>query len=106
MTLEPSRAPLAAHTVGVAVSNAGAFLVTFDGRPLPARPGQTVAAALVAQGIRSWRLTRHARRPRGLFCGIGLCFDCLVIVNGVPNQRACLTVLAPGDSICTQEGVG
>ncbi|GGZ16952.1 proline dehydrogenase [Streptomyces olivaceoviridis] len=80
--------------------------VTFDGRPLEALPGQTVAAALWAAGVTAWRSTRDAGRPRGVFCGIGVCFDCLVTVNGRPNQRACLVPVRPGDDIRTQEGTG
>jgi predicted molibdopterin-dependent oxidoreductase YjgC len=82
------------------------FEVTFDGRPLPARAGQTVAAVLLGNGVRSWRTTRHTGRPRGLFCGIGVCFDCLVTLNGTPNVRACLTVARPRDVVRTQEGNG
>jgi len=85
---------------------AAAFTVTFDGRPVAALPGQTVAAALWAAGVTSWRGTRGGGRPRGVFCGIGVCFDCLVTVNGRPNQRACLVPLEPGDVIRTQEGTG
>jgi predicted molibdopterin-dependent oxidoreductase YjgC len=80
--------------------------VTFDGRSLPLLPGQSVAAVLLAAGIRSWRTTRVAGRPRGLFCGIGACFDCLVTVNGTPSVRACLAEARPGDVIATQEGDG
>ena len=65
--------------------------LTLDGVPVTARPGQTVAAVLIEAGITSWRTTRNEGRPRGLFCGIGICFDCLVTADGVPNQRACLT---------------
>jgi predicted molibdopterin-dependent oxidoreductase YjgC len=83
-----------------------AFTVTFDGRPLRALPGQTVAAVLWAAGVTSWRTTRGAGRRRGVFCGIGVCFDCLVTVNGRPNQRACLVPARPGDSITTQDGTG
>ncbi|WP_317446546.1 (2Fe-2S)-binding protein [Streptomyces collinus] len=83
-----------------------AFTVTFDGRPVTALPGQTVAAALWAAGVTSWRITRGTGRPRGVFCGIGACFDCLVTVNGRPNQRACLVPVRPGDVIHTQEGTG
>ncbi|NHA00463.1 (2Fe-2S)-binding protein [Nocardioides sp. W3-2-3] len=70
--------------------------LTLDGVPLPAEPGQSVGAALTAAGIRSWRTTRTGGRPRGLFCGIGVCFDCLVTVDGRPNQRACLTPVRDG----------
>ncbi|MEV7813791.1 (2Fe-2S)-binding protein [Streptomyces flaveolus] len=83
-----------------------ACTVTFDGRPLEALPGQTVAAALWAAGVTAWRSTRGAGRPRGVFCGIGVCFDCLVTVNGRPHQRACLVPVRPGDDIRTQEGTG
>ena len=70
--------------------------ITFDGRSLPATPGESVGAALTNAGIRSWRTTRFQGRPRGLFCGIGICYDCLLTVDGHPNQRACLVPVAPG----------
>jgi hypothetical protein len=79
--------------------------VLFDGRRLPMVPGQSVAAVLLAAGVRSWRTTRTAARPRGLFCGIGVCFDCLVTVNGVPSVRACLAEARPDDVITSSEGV-
>ncbi|NUR30933.1 MAG: (2Fe-2S)-binding protein [Catenulispora sp.] len=79
---------------------------TFDGRPMTARPGQTVGGALLASGVRSWRTTRFGGRPRGLFCGIGVCFDCLVTVNGEPNVRACVAPVAEGDVVVTQAGDG
>jgi aerobic-type carbon monoxide dehydrogenase small subunit (CoxS/CutS family) len=78
----------------------------FDGSPVSFRDGQTVGAALVAQGTLSWRTTRVEGRPRGLFCGIGICFDCLVTVDGVPNQRACLVRARDGLEVTTQEGTG
>ncbi|MEV7991362.1 (2Fe-2S)-binding protein [Streptomyces sp. NPDC086077] len=83
-----------------------AFTLTFDGREIAALPGQTLAAALWAAGVTSWRATRGAGRPRGVFCGIGVCFDCLVTVGDRPNQRACLVPARPGDAIRTQEGTG
>jgi len=70
--------------------------IVFDGRPLPVLPGQTVAGTLWEAGIRSWRTTRVARAQRGLFCGIGACFDCLATIDGVPGQRACLAPARPG----------
>ena len=78
--------------------------IDLDGRPIPARPGQSVGAALTEAGVRSWRTTRHAGRPRGLFCGIGACFDCLITVDGRPDQRACLTLVAPGMQLQTTPG--
>ncbi len=79
---------------------------TFDGAPLAGEPGQSVAAALVAAGVTSWRTTRRGGRPRGIFCGIGVCHDCLLTVDGVPNQRACLVPLAPGMVLETGDGRG
>ncbi len=78
--------------------------VRFDGEEVEAQEGQTVAGVLLAKGIRSWRTTRGEGRPRGLFCGIGVCFDCLVRVNGVPDVRACQRLVADGDDIRTQAG--
>jgi len=79
---------------------------SFAGREIVAEPEQSVGAALIAAGYRSWRTTRHGGEPRGVFCGIGICFDCLVIVNGRPNQRACLTEARAGDVVEPQEGTG
>ena len=79
---------------------------TFDGAPLTAEAGQTVGAALLAAGIRSWRRTRGGGRPRGLFCGIGACFDCLVDVNGDRAVRACLVPVRDGDEVRTSDSVG
>ncbi|WP_084958225.1 (2Fe-2S)-binding protein [Thermoactinospora rubra] len=77
------------------------FDILVDGRAVPVLPGQTIGAALHAAGIRAWRTTRFGGRPRGLFCGIGVCFDCLVSVNGAPEQRACLLQARPGDEVRT-----
>ncbi|MFC8195463.1 (2Fe-2S)-binding protein [Streptomyces sp. NPDC057298] len=82
------------------------FTVTFDDREIAVLPGRTIAAALWSAGVLSWRTTRGSGEPRGVLCGIGVCFDCLVTVNGRPNQRACLVRAQPGDVIRTQEGTG
>jgi D-hydroxyproline dehydrogenase subunit gamma len=79
---------------------------TFDGRPMTAEAGQTVGAALLAAGVRSWRRTRSGGRPRGLFCGIGTCFDCLVDVNEDRAVRACLALVRDGDEVRTSASVG
>ncbi len=80
--------------------------LTMDGVTVPFRPGQTVAGALIAAGRHVTRTTRIGARPRGLFCGIGGCFDCLITVNGRPNVRACLEPATAGDVVSTQRGVG
>ena len=79
---------------------------TFDGQELHAVEGQTVAAALLAAGRRVWRTTTRCGEPRGLFCGMGVCFDCLVQVDGRPNVRACQTLVAEGMRVETQRGAG
>ncbi len=74
---------------------AGAFTIEVNGRPVPARPGQTVAAALLAAGQRILRHTPSGA-PRSLFCGMGVCFDCLVEIDGLSGVRACVTPARPG----------
>jgi predicted molibdopterin-dependent oxidoreductase YjgC len=78
---------------------------TFDDVPMDAQRGQTVAAALIAGGVSSWRVTRSGRR-RGLFCGIGACFDCLVDVNDDRAVRACLIPVHDGDRVRTSDSQG
>ena len=82
------------------------FAITFDGTPMLAEAGQTAGAALLAAGVRSWRRTRGDGRPRGLFCGIGACFDCLVDVNEDRAVRACLVRLRDGDEVRTSASLG
>jgi aerobic-type carbon monoxide dehydrogenase small subunit (CoxS/CutS family) len=72
---------------------------TFAGRTIRARSGQSIGAALWAAGIRRFRDTRRLGRPRGIYCGIGQCFDCLVRVNGGPPVRACITAAADEDDV-------
>src|SRR5215831_14367803 len=74
---------------------AGPIAFRFDGRELSALPGETIAAALAAADIVAVRQARSGS-PRGPFCGMGVCFDCLVTVDGRPNQRACLTKVEAG----------
>lgn len=88
------------------MNTAPTFDISFDGRSVPCQDGWTIGAALTAAGVRSWRTTRIAGRPRGLFCGIGVCFDCLVTVNGQPSVRACLAPARQGDDVRTQLGTG
>jgi predicted molibdopterin-dependent oxidoreductase YjgC len=72
------------------------MIIIFDDAPLAARPGQSVGAVLTEHGIRSWRTTRRGGAPRGLFCGIGVCYDCLITVDGRPGERACLVPARDG----------
>ncbi len=79
---------------------------TFDGQEFTARAGQSVAAALLAAGRRTLRTTSRRGEPRGLFCGMGVCFDCLVCVEGQANVRACRLPVVAGLRVQSQQGHG
>ena len=79
--------------------------VTVDGAPTPAYLGESVATVLMADGT-LWLRTTKDGEHRGLFCGMGVCFDCLVIVDGVPGTRACVTWVRDGMDIARQHGPG
>jgi NADPH-dependent 2,4-dienoyl-CoA reductase/sulfur reductase-like enzyme len=81
------------------VSRGAPFMFLFDGQPVAAHPGETVGAALLAAGHLRLRSTRLGARPRGIFCGIGVCHDCVVAIDGRANRRACLTPAHPGMSV-------
>ncbi|MFC9425606.1 MULTISPECIES: (2Fe-2S)-binding protein [unclassified Streptomyces] len=76
--------------------------IEVDGDRIAGLAGQTIAGVLLADGRVAWRRTR-AGRPRGVFCGIGACFDCLVTVNGLRDVRACQRRAVDGDRIDLQE---
>lgn len=82
------------------------FAVIVDGEKVEAFPGETVAAALLASGARALRRTAKRAQPRSLYCGMGICWECLVVVDGAPSQRACMTEAKPGMRIETQQGAG
>ena len=73
--------------------------ISVDGTPTEGRPGQTIAGVLLTSGRSVWRRTSRGSAPRGLFCGIGVCFDCLVTVNGDRDVRACQRRASDGDVV-------
>lgn len=80
----------------------GNVSLNIDGMTFVIPSGYSVAAALMLIAEQpSWRSTRREQLPRGLFCGIGSCFDCLATVNDQPNQRACLVTVTEGMHITT-----
>ena len=83
------------------------FYVTFyfDGKELTGYEGEPIAAALKAQGVMIHRYTKKEHKPRGIFCAIGRCTDCVMVVNGKPNIRTCVTPLEEGMKVQTQYGV-
>ena len=78
------------------------FVIRVDDVEHASHEGDTVAAVLVRAGYVSWRRTRTAYRPRGLFCGMGACQDCLVSVDGVDGVRACLAPTVDGMVVETE----
>ncbi len=74
----------------------------FDGRIVKARKGQTIAEALLADGITTFRKTRNGE-DRGVFCAMGVCYECRAIVDGTPNTRTCMTQATPGCKVEVQE---
>ena len=77
--------------------------ILVDGKRIEAFVGESVAAALLAGGIRIFRRTGRFNAPRSIFCGIGRCTDCAMTVDGVPNVRTCITPVTDGMIIETME---
>ncbi len=93
----PRRAMGREEAAGRAVVERGnviEFLV--DGQPVPAYAGETIAGALTAAGRRVFRHSEKTGSPRGIFCGIGVCFECLVMVEGMGRVRSCMVEVQPG----------
>ena len=79
--------------------------VTIDDEEVVIRAGDTVAAALILAGYKSCRDTVISGAPRGPFCMMGICYDCLVMIDGRPNQQACMTRVLQHMRIERQSGV-
>ena len=75
--------------------------IRVDGRPLEVEPGLTVLAALWSAGVRAVR-TSVAGEPRGPLCGMGVCFECRVTIDGAPQRRACLETVREGMEVATR----
>lgn len=77
---------------------------TFDGMPITASAGDSVAAALLAAGISACRTTPMSGAPRGPYCMMGVCFECLVRIDDVGNRQGCLVPVQEGMKVETQKG--
>ena len=88
------------------VQRGAPFRFTLDGAPVEAFPGETIATALLAAGRRIARRTARRGTPRGLFCAIGVCHDCRMVVDGEANVRTCLAPAQPDMVVKTQVGFG
>lgn len=80
------------------------FSLYIDGQEVPARPGDTVAAVLLRTPPHIARHTPVLETPRAPYCLMGVCFDCLVVIDGIGNRQGCLVPLAEGMRIETQHG--
>ncbi len=78
--------------------------LTLDGRPVECRAGDTVAAALLAAGVDRCRTTPVSGAPRAPYCLMGVCFDCLVTIDGIGSRQACLVPVREGMAVETQSG--
>jgi len=84
--------------------DSGTLTLHFDGVPIRARPNDSVASALLAAGILTTRTTAVSGAPRGPYCMMGACFDCLAVVDGVAGVQTCLTPVRDGMRIERQDG--
>jgi len=80
--------------------------IIFDRKLYSAYEGEPIASALLAHGILTLRKTHRTGDNRGVFCGIGQCNDCVMVVDGIPNIRTCITPVREGMNIETQNGYG
>lgn len=94
------------HPLLGALPAAATVAFTFDGRPVEGRVGEPIAAALLAAGYRVLRTMPRFGDGRGGYCMVGRCADCLVVVDGVPNVRACVTPVGEGLDVRTRRGLG
>jgi len=86
------------------IERGAAVTIALNGKPVTAYLGESVATVLLSEEIVAMRTTT-AGEPRGVFCGMGVCFDCLVVVDEKPNTRACMTWVKEGMNIQTQDGL-
>lgn len=85
-------------------SDRRSMTVTFEGDSIAAFEGDTVAAAVLAAGYRTTRNTPVSGQSRAPFCMMGVCFECLVSIDGVPNRQACMVQVSPGMTINRMDG--
>lgn len=77
---------------------------TYDGKKMQGYEGEPIAMALRVNGVMVHRYTAKRHEPRGVFCAIGRCTDCVMVVDGQPNVRTCITPLRAGMKVQTQYG--
>jgi predicted molibdopterin-dependent oxidoreductase YjgC len=80
--------------------------ISVDGKKIDAYEGESIAAAMLAAGLKVHRRTAKHKEPRGVFCNIGRCTDCIMKVDGQPNVRTCVTKARDGMVIESLDGLG
>lgn len=92
------------QTVTSEVRSTRTVSLSFNDQSLEVPAGISVAAALLMSGINRFRATPVSESPRAPYCMMGVCFECLVEIDGVPNRQSCLIDVAEGMRIRSQEG--
>ncbi len=87
---------------GLAINRGKQVQIIINDKPVFAYEGELVSTALQAEGIHIFNRKHKTGKPAGIYCGMGVCYECLVIVNGVANTRACQTPIEDGMTIHTQ----
>lgn len=77
---------------------------TIDGRPASARAGDTVSGALLTAGVDVCRTTPVSGAPRAPYCIMGVCFECLVTIDGTGNRQGCRVAIAEGMRVESRKG--
>jgi len=85
-------------------TQAATLTIWFDGQAVPARADDSVAVALLAAGIVATRSTPVSSVPRGPYCMMGACFECLATIDGRSNVQTCMTPVRDGMQINRQAG--
>ena len=85
-------------------TTAVAVRFSYEGRDIAGRLGDSVAAALLSAGVTDLRATPVSGALRAPYCMMGVCFDCLVEIDGVGNRQACLAPIAEGMQVRRQRG--
>ena len=90
-----------ARRIDDALRRGDAVTVFIDGSPVAAFAGESLAAVMMAAGVRAGRRSARRAEPRGYYCGMGVCSECLVAVDGVAGVRACTTPARDGMQVAT-----
>lgn len=80
-------------------------VIWVEGHPIKARSGESVAAAVLAAGLGPTRTTPVSTSPRAPYCMMGVCFECLMEIDGEENTQGCMTPVEEGMQVQFQQGI-